>query len=200
MKLEGKNKPVEEQMEILHAILKEHTKLYQILKALEKSGLPNYYLAAGCINQTVFNYYHDFPLDYGIKDFDIVYFDPDVSYKKEDAWIKILQNKLGDLKVETDIKNEARVPLWYKEKFGKEIKPYYNVEEAISRWGTTITCLGVRLEKNHLVVAAPYGLNDLFELTIRPVKKGFNEKSYQEKVQKWKKKWPLLKIIAWKDL
>jgi len=52
--------------------------------------LKNYYLAAGAVNQTVFNYYHDFPLDQGIKDFDIVYFDPDVSYEKEDEWIKKL--------------------------------------------------------------------------------------------------------------
>lgn len=90
MKLDGKDKSLQEQIEILQAILKQNKKLYQTLQILEQSGLKNYYLAAGAVNQTVFNYYHDFPLDQGIKDFDIVYFDPDVSYEKEDEWIKKL--------------------------------------------------------------------------------------------------------------
>ena len=104
---------------------------------------------------------------------------------------------LQELKIEVDIKNEARVYLWYQEKYGKAIKPYHNVEEAISRWGTTVTCLGICLEQGSLVVTAPYGLNDLFELVIRPVKKDFRKKFYEEKVAKWTKKSPLLKVIPW---
>ena len=46
-----------------------------LLKILEEDELENYYVTAGCINQTVFNYYHDYEIDYGIKDYDIVYFD-----------------------------------------------------------------------------------------------------------------------------
>lgn len=58
-----------------------------------------------------------------------------------------------------------------KENYNREIKPYKSVEDAISRWGTTITCIGVRLEENKLKICSPYGLEDLFSLIIRPVKK-----------------------------
>ena len=37
----------------------------------------NWYVGAGGVNQTVFNYYHGYECDYGIKDYDIVYFDED---------------------------------------------------------------------------------------------------------------------------
>ena len=34
-------------------------------------------MVAGSINQTIFNYYHGYDLNYGIKDFDVAYFDDD---------------------------------------------------------------------------------------------------------------------------
>ncbi len=74
-----------------------------------------------------------------------------------------------------------------------------NLEDAISSWGSSITCIGVRLEDNKLVVCAPYGLNDIFSMTIRHIKKQFTEEKYQEKTKKWKNKWPLLTIIPWNN-
>ena len=88
---------------------------------------------------------------------------------------------LSDLTIKLDIKNEARVHIWYNEKYGKNIKPYKSVEDAIARWGTTITCIGVRLEKGNLIVDAPYGLNDLFNMIIRHVKIDFTEADYIKK-------------------
>lgn len=37
--------------------------------------LPNFYIAAGSIFQTIWNYYDSKPLNYGIKDIDIIYYD-----------------------------------------------------------------------------------------------------------------------------
>ncbi|MDD4282506.1 MAG: nucleotidyltransferase family protein, partial [Bacilli bacterium] len=79
MNLIGEHKSINEQIEILKQILLQNKKLSTLLKNLQDSDLKNYYVGAGSINQTVFNYYHDFDLDYGIKDFDIVYFDEDTS-------------------------------------------------------------------------------------------------------------------------
>lgn len=196
----GIDKPINEQLEILEDILLKNKKLKEILKILSKSNLKNYYVAAGCINQTVFNYYHGYEFDYGIKDFDIVYYDKDLSYEKEDEIIKYVSNLLKNIPVELDIKNEARVHLWYKDKYGKEIVPYTSVEDAISSWGTTITCIGVRLENNKLVVCAPFGLNDLFSMTIRPVKRQYTEEQYLIKTEKWQKKWNKLKVMPWNNI
>ena len=135
----------------------------------------------------------------GIKDFDIVYFDNDISYEKEDSIIKEINNLVYDLNIICDVKNEARVHLWYNEKYGKQIEPYTSVEDAINSWGTSITCLGVRLENNKLVVYTPYGLNDLFSMTIRPIKKQFTKEQYEIKTSKWKKNWPKLNILSWNE-
>lgn len=97
--LVGLNKTIEEQLKILEKILLKNEKLMSILKILndyssENLKFKNYYVTAGAINQTVFNYYHNFDLNYGIKDFDIIYFDSDVSYEAEDKIIKELIDKL----------------------------------------------------------------------------------------------------------
>lgn len=68
--------------------------------------------------------------------------------------------------------------LWYNKKYNDTRKPYLSLEDAIARWGTTITCIGVRLDNNKLIVDAPYGLNDLFNMVIRPVKTDFTEDDY----------------------
>lgn len=196
-KLNGTNKALNEQIKILERILLSNERLKEILIRLSESTLSNYYVAAGSINQTVFNYYHGYDLNYGIDDFDIVYFDTDTSYEKEDSIIKYVSSLLKDIDAHYDIKNEARVHLWYKDKYGKDIVAYTSLEDAISSWGTTITCIGVRLENNKLVVYAPYGLDDLFSMTIRPVKRQYSEDQYKIKTKKWKDKWYQLKIISW---
>ena len=98
--LEGVNKPIDVQLEVLENILMQNERLVTVLKILEqyakeKINFKNYYLGAGGINQTVFNYYHGYDLNYGIKDYDIVYFDSDVSYDAEDIVISELNKRFS---------------------------------------------------------------------------------------------------------
>lgn len=194
---QGKNKDLNYQMNLFKEIILKNNVLKTILERLEGYGLDNYYVAAGAINQTVFNYYHNNSMNYLIDDYDIVYYDEDLSYEKEDKIIKEINLLCKDLNVSLDIKNQARVHLWFKNKFGYSIKPSESVEDAISKWGSTVTCIGVRLKNNELTIFAPYGLNDLFSLIIRPNKENFIKKGYEEKTRKWKQNWPKLTIIPW---
>ena len=198
-KVIGVDKPLLEQLKILETILLKNEKLKELLETLANTDLENYYVAAGCINQTVFNYYHDYSLMNKIKDFDIVYFDSDTSYDKEDATIKKINNLVKDLNIICDIKNEARVHIWYSSRYGKKIRPYKSIEDAISCWGTSITCIGVRIKNGHLEVFAPYGLNDLFAMIIRPIKKQFSEEQYKMKTERWKKNWDKLIVLPWNE-
>ena len=194
---QGKNKDLNYQMNLFKEIILKNNVLKTILERLEEYGLDNYYVAAGAINQTVFNYYHNNSMNYLIDDYDIVYYDEDLSYEKEDKIIKEINLLCKDLNVSLDIKNQARVHLWFKNKFGYSIEPNKSVEDAISKWGSTVTCIGVRLKNNELTIFAPYGLNDLFSLIIRPNKENFIKKGYEEKTRKWKQNWPKLTIIPW---
>ena len=49
-------------------------------------------------------------------------------------------------------------------------------------------------------VYAPYGLNDLLGMVIRPNKPSVIKSVYEKKVEKWTKIWPDLKIILWEQI
>ena len=197
MKEKGINKDLISQINVLKMIIMKSDKLKKILEILDKNFDYDYYVAAGAINQTVFNYYHNFEIDNGIDDVDIVYFDPDLSYEKEDEIIKKLSFLLKDINIKLDIKNQARVHLWYKNKYKKDVRKNDSVETAVSRFASTVTCIGVKMSNGNFKVFAPYGLNDLFKMVIRPVKENVTKEDYDKKCLKWKKKWPLLTIIPW---
>lgn len=187
----------EEQIQILQFILEKNDSLFQILKDIEKFNLPNYYVGGGAVTQTVWNYILDKPLNHGISDVDIVYYDSDLSEEKEIKYRESIQKHFETNEFQSDVTNEARVHLWYNEAFGKEIKAYDTVEEAIKSWPTTATSIGVRLINNQLIVYAPYGLEDLFELIVRPNKIMIDKKVYEEKINKWKQKWQELDYLEW---
>ncbi|ULO10548.1 nucleotidyltransferase family protein [Paenibacillus sp. 19GGS1-52] len=160
-----------------------------------------YYIGAGCLVQTVWNKLTERPPEYGIGDIDIIYYDEaDLSYDAEDAMITKGEKIFAGTPFPVDIKNQARVHLWYREKFGIDLQPYRSLESAIDKWPTTATCLGARLnDDDSWHIYAPFGLGDLFGLIVRPNKVLINESIYFSKAQKWKKLWPELQIVPWGD-
>lgn len=184
------------QSETLHMILKRNKQLYQLIRFAENCGLADYYIGAGSIAQTVWNDQSGHDLMYGISDFDFVYYDPDLSEEKE-------KQTAGDIRrcfpggVAIDVKNEARVHLWYREHFGYEIPQYPSLEAAIDTWPTTATAVGVRLQDSRLFVYAPFGLDDLFGRVVRANKAQITREIYETKVKKWVLKWPDLTVIPW---
>ena len=69
----GYNCDIETQKQLLHRILSENKSLYEVIMKAQKLGLEKYYIGAGCICQTVWNYQNGLDLMYGISDIDIVY-------------------------------------------------------------------------------------------------------------------------------
>jgi len=193
----GNNAQLSQQIQLLHEILQNNQPLYHVIEESQHLNLPEYYIGAGCIAQTVWNYQNGNPLLTGISDIDFVYFDCDLSLESENRMIQAIQNKFSDCPLKLDIKNQARVHVWYKAHFGYDIIPYESIEAAINTWPTTATSIGVRLKDNQLQVYAPFGLNDLFSQTVRPNKAQITEQIYDKKVLKWLHAWPSLKIIPW---
>lgn len=189
--------PLPAQIEfLLQEILEKNNVIQNILKLAPSLAMPNWYLGAGCISQTVWNFLSGFSLNHHIKDFDLVYFDSsDLSYEAEDRYIQKAKDLFLGIPVE--IRNQARVHLWYEKHFGYPIKPNLSVEDAIKRWPTTATCVGVKSVNGELLVYAPYGLNDLASMIVRPNKVQITKEIYEEKVSRWKKMWQKLIIIPW---
>ena len=89
-----------------------------IAGALFQLALPDAWIVSGCLVQTVWNGLTGRAVDYGIADYDVFYFDPDTSWQAEDAVIRKLQGRLSKLGVKVEVRNQARVHLWYPEKHG----------------------------------------------------------------------------------
>lgn len=194
----GVDRHLAAQVQALWAILDENQVLREVLEAAAGVMPPDWYLGAGCIAQTVWNYSSGRDLMAGIKDLDLVYFDAtDLSAETENAYIQRVREQVSGVAVHIDVKNEARVHLWYEKRFGYPIEPYSSLEDAINTWPTTATSIGVRRSRGEAVVYAPYGLNDLFAMVVRPNKQQITREVYEAKVRHWLESWPSLQIIPW---
>ncbi|MCK4258356.1 MAG: nucleotidyltransferase family protein [Halanaerobiales bacterium] len=193
------NLDLQSQIQILQEVLFENEVLREVLNRSSSLEVESYYVGAGCITQTVWNYLSGNQLNYGIQDIDFVYFDKvDLSYANEDKIVKKAYRLFADIPLKIDVKNQARVHLWYKKHFRYEIKPYSSLEDAINSWPTTATSIGVRLDaRGNLIVYAPFGLNDLFGKFVRANKVQITKEIYEQKVFRWLSIWPDLKIIPW---
>lgn len=160
--------------------------------------LQDYYIAAGVVTQSVWNHLHGYHPSYGISDADVVFHDVGGTLEEEKQLEMQLNQKLVDLPFSIDVTNEALVHLWYEKKFNKNIPPYASVGEAICTWPTTASAIGVSYKgSGDYDIYAPFGLEDLFEMIIRPNKKLITEDVYWKKVDKWKARWPELTILPW---
>jgi hypothetical protein len=145
----------------------------------------------------VWNLRHGYSPDQGIKDYDLVYFDPDLNLDAERRIEQELSDRLAAFGIELDVKNEAWVHIWYAERFGNTIDPYVSTEDAISTWPTTASCVGVRRDQDGFVVCAPFGLADLLGMVARPNKKVVTKAVYEEKTSRWTSRWPRLTVLPW---
>jgi hypothetical protein len=189
---------VSETENALRSILSRSPLVAAIVDRWPAIGLPDCWLVAGCLAQTVWNDASGLPPTHGISDIDLVYFEAgDLSQEAEADHAARIRGLFADLGLWIDVKNEARVHLWYAEKFGDALPPYVSTEDAITTFPTTATAVGVQPRADGLHVFAPYGLSDLLGLIVRPNKKQITQAIYDAKVKKWRACWPDLRIVAW---
>ena len=72
-------------------IMQQQPWLMDALKSVRDLQLPDWYIAAGAIRNTVWNYLHGYPTTHNQKDVDVVYFDlSDMKGKRENSSEQIL--------------------------------------------------------------------------------------------------------------
>ena len=155
----------------LVGILRQCPGLMRVLATVPGLDLPDWLVFSGAIYQPVLNHLSGRPLEEGLKDYDLGYFDAsDTTYGAEDVIIKCVTATFDPpLREMVEVRNQARVHLWFEGKFGEPYTPLTNTAEAISRFVTTAFAVGVRLEPDdRMTIVAPFGLEDLFALRLRP--------------------------------
>ena len=155
----------------LEGLVRRSDSLMTVLRAARALDLPDWLIFSGAVYQKVFNDLTGRPQDYGLKDYDLAYFDgSDTGWDAED---KVIRRAAAELPRPLDslveVRNQARVHLWFEGRFGEPYAPLSSSAEALERFVTTANAVGVRLEADdRLTIAAPFGLDDLFSLRLRP--------------------------------
>lgn len=167
-----------------------------ILERLPALSLPDCWLVSGALFQTVWNLRTGREPCFGIRDYDLFYFDVDTSWGAEDRAIRAVQAQFADLDIPVELRNQARVHLWYEEKFGTPYPALTKSTDGIDRFLMPAAMVGVRPHEDEFEIYAPQGLADVANLIVRPNRtSNFQKRRYLEKAERWQALWPEIIVI-----
>jgi hypothetical protein len=183
----------------LERIVRADLHLMDLLCTAREINLPQCRVVAGCIYQSVWNVLTGKPRGTGINDYDLIYFDTsDISEGAEKAIEKSVQSRLPAFPAPIEVRNQARVHLWFEEYFGIAYPPLRSADEAITRYASATHAVGIRLlQDGQLDVFAPFGLEDVFAMVIRPNYVLPNRETHERKAARAKSMWPEVTIVPW---
>jgi hypothetical protein len=174
-------------------ILRGSSRLMQVLELARELALPQWRIVSGSIYQTVWNGLTGRDPDYGIKDYDLFYFDgADLSYEAEDVVIRRAAATCPPaLSPLVEVRNQARVHLWFEDHFGEPYAPLTSADEAIGRFVAPAFAVGVRLQPDGRIdIAAPFGLEDVFAMRMRPNPSRPLARGWAKTTDSAKARWP----------
>jgi hypothetical protein len=180
----------------LLGILRQCPGLMRVLAKARDLDLPDWLIFSGAIYQPVLNHLAGRPLEEGLKDYDLGYFDAsDTSYEAEDLVIKRVAAAFDEpLKSMVEVRNQARVHLWFEDHFGEPYTALSNSAEALTRFVSPTFAVAVRMRgDDSLDVIAPFGLDDLFAMRLRP-NPHRDTPHFARIAEKLKQRWPELTI------
>jgi uncharacterized protein len=166
----------------------------EITARLPSLGVEQCMLTAGCLFQAVWNHQSNLPAEQGVKDYDVFYFDTDLSYEAEDRVIRSAERLFQDLGVNVEVKNQARVHLWYGERFGRPYPQLHTAKQGVDRYLVAGTCIGLEIETGE--VYAPYGVEDVAQGVLRINPYHPEPELFAAKAKSYQARWPWLKIVA----
>ncbi|MFD2647482.1 nucleotidyltransferase family protein [Devosia albogilva] len=191
----------ETQAAVLVEIVRSEPVLMRILMGTRSLGLLDVLLGAGAVYNTVWNVLTGRPSLSGIKDADIAYFDgSDLSYEAEDAVIRRAAAEFSDLPLPVEVRNQARVHLWYPQKFGSPYPQLTCSADMMRYYASKTHAVAVRIEEDdRLSVLAPFGLGDLFSFRITPNTALDNRVTHTAKGERARSIWPEVTVVPWPD-
>lgn len=162
-----------------------------VLERWPRLALPNGWLVAGCLFQSVWNLKASRPPEQDIKDYDLFYFDGGDLGEQAQAHVQAhADSVLADLGITVEVINQARVHLWYPQVFGHAYAPLSSAEDGIRRFLVLETCVGVRPGSVH----APYGLEGLYAGTLTANPLVPHADLFARKVASYRQRWPWLTV------
>ncbi|KMK77022.1 nucleotidyltransferase family protein [Alkalihalobacillus pseudalcaliphilus] len=177
-----------------YAIISQSEVMNHVLAISKELHLPNWYISAGFIRSTVWDSLHGYEERTPIVDIDLIYFDSEyVDEKIEKQFERTLKQKAPEYP--WSVKNQARMHMI------NGVQPYHTTEEGIAHFPETVTAIGIRMQPNgQIQTAAPYGLDDLMSMKVRPTPPFQKDTKLLEiylkrvKQKNWQEKWPRIEV------
>ena len=164
----------------------ERMNILQIVRSLH---LNDCWVGAGFVRNLVWDRLHNYSTSTHLNDVDVIFFDSGLEKEKN----SLLEEQLTDSfsGVNWSVKNQA----YMHQKQGH--LPYDSSEEALRFWVETATAVAVRLnDEEELEVLAPYDIQDLFDLVLRPVSQDkLSVMNGRIRDKNWLEIWPNLKVL-----
>jgi hypothetical protein len=161
-----------------------------VVAAARSLGLPDGAIGAGFLRAPVWDFLHGYPTTW-FADIDLLYFDA------SDQSVATELRLEGDLArlmpgVPWQVRNQARMHM----RNGDE--PYCDTADAIGHWLETPTAVALPLARGGESLMAPFGIDDLLNLCVRPTPAGVRRgEAYRARLRekRWHRRWPMVRIF-----
>jgi hypothetical protein len=178
----------------LEILISGHPLRRQALEVVANLNLPDCWIGAGFVRDAVWDHLHGHETFFPSGDVDVIWFASETSQGELDRRIEQeLRRRLPGLR--WSVKNQARMHLRNGD------RPYASVADAMCHWPETATAVAVRYgASGSIEINAPFGLDDLFGLRLRPTPAFLAGKLpiFEERVssKRWIERYPLLTCEA----
>lgn len=168
-----------------------------LLQAVRSLALPDAWIGAGCVRNAVWDALHGRPATAPHSDIDVIWFDPAACSPEQDLALEA-ELTMACPGPQWSVRNQARMHLRNGD------APYASATDALRYWPETATAVAVRLTReDRIEIAAPLGLQDLWQGLLRPAGAFATDKQAQFAARVdgrgWLARWPQLRVVAAQD-
>jgi len=164
------------------------------LGVLRSLALPDAWIGAGFVRNRVWDTLVGRVTRTDQDDLDVVYYDDSDPEGEREQEIEARLVALAPGWI-WQPRNQRRMHLWR----GKGDRPYRDTEDSIRHWLETPTAVAARLTgAGRIELLAPYGLDDLLNLTCRPTPAGLRRADdYRRRLASkgWRQRWPEARFL-----
>lgn len=181
--------PLPGESELLALIAGQPERLH-LLRVVRDHGPEGAWIAAGFVRNAVWDALHGYSEPTPLSDIDVLHFsadnlDPEADYAWERRFLEVCPD------APWSVRNQARMHLRNAD------SPYRDCADAMGHWPEVCTAVAVRLSGESLELLAPLGVDDIWQLRVRP-SEHFRAKPhiYRERLaaKNWPARWPKLCI------
>lgn len=184
------NPPSDHQQTLITLLQADDTRMH-ILRMVSYMSWPDCWVGAGFVRSLVWDHCHGFRPGALSGDVDVAWFGPEGGTEAADKLLEAqLRRNAPD--IPWSVKNQGRM-----HKVNRD-QPYTSTMDAMRHWPETATAVGVRLGTSGIEILAPFGLEDLFDLVIKPTPAFAGERQTvvvdRLDQKRWLERWPRLRL------